>query len=124
MTKHWQRWKAGQKMKAKFEEFNDGTARICTVNNDGLLVDKYEKPLRFGEENVSMKRHYAAQAADTRVDKVIHVQQRKDLKAHEVAAIGEDQFDIEKIDQINDTMPPITKLSLIEYEKHRRKDFA
>ena len=104
-------------MKAKFEEFNDGTARICTVNNDGLLVDKYEKPLRFGEENVSMKRHYAAQAADTRVDKVI-------LKAHEVAVIGEDQFDIEKIDQINDTMPPITKLSLIEYEKHRRKDFA
>jgi hypothetical protein len=111
-------------MKAKFEKFNDGTARICTVNNDGLLVDKYEKPLRFGEENVSMKRHYAAQAADTRVDKVIHVQQRKDLKAHEVAVIGEDQFDIEKVDQINDTMPPITKLSLIEYEKHRRKDFA
>ena len=100
-------------MKAKFEEFNDGTARICTVNNDGLLVDKYEKPLRFGEENVSMKRHYAAQAADTRVDKV-----------NEVAVIGEDQFDIEKVDQINDAMPPITKLSLIEYEKHRRKDFA
>ena len=111
-------------MKAKFEKFNDGTARICTVNNDGLLVDKYEKPLRFGEENVSMTRHYAAQAADTRVDRVIHVQQRKDLKAHEVAVIGEDQFDIEKVDQINDTMPPITKLSLIEYEKHRRKDFA
>ena len=48
-------------MKAKFEEFNDGTARICTVNNDGFLVDKYEKPLRFGEE----KRQYETALCST-----------------------------------------------------------
>ena len=60
-------------MKSKFEEFNDGIMNLYSENENGKLVRKFEDNLRFGEENVSIQRHYAAQAADQQVDKVIHV---------------------------------------------------
>ncbi len=53
-------------MKAKFEEFNDGIADVYCVNGEDRL-EKIKKGLRFGNENVGITRHYAAQAADTRV---------------------------------------------------------
>lgn len=111
-------------MKTKFEEFNDGTAKIFKENNEGKLERKIAADLRFGEENVSIQRHYAAKVSDEQVDKVIHVQLQKGIAAHDVVVINEEQFDIEKVDQIKDTLPPITKLSLVKLEKHRQKEFA
>lgn len=111
-------------MKSKFEEFNDGIVKMYIEDENGLLVAKTDLELRFGEENVSIQRHYAAQAADTHVDRMIHVPLRREIQPHDIAVIGEDQFDIDKVDHITDNMPPITKLSLVMLEKHRRKEFA
>ena len=110
-------------MKAKFEEFNDGIANIYDVNKEDKLK-KSKSGLRFGNENVGITRHYAARAADTRVDRVIHILPQQGIKPHQVVVIENEQFDIDKIDYIKDTLPPITKLSLIKYEKHRERDFA
>ncbi len=110
-------------MKKQFEEFNDGIVTICTVNADNLLEKKHGG-LRFGDEIVGVTRHYAAQAADTRVDRVIHVIQQKNIKAHDVAVIEGEQYDVDKADHIKDTLPPITRLSLIEIGKHKEKEFA
>ena len=51
---------------------------------------------------MSIQRHYAAQAADQQVDKVIHVPLLEIFEAHDVVVIGEEQFDVDKadIDQI------------------------
>lgn len=111
-------------MKSKFEEFSDGIVKIYTENDDGKLETKFDEGIRFGEENVSIQRHYAAQAADRQVDKVIHIPVRKDISAHDVAVIECEQFDIEKVDTLKNTTPPIMKLSLTMYEKHRKKEFA
>lgn len=111
-------------MKAKFEEFNDGLAEIFKENEDGKLEKKFDNGFRFGEENVSIQRHYAAKVSDEKVDKVIHIQKQKGIAAHDVVVIEEEQFDIEKADQIKDTLPPITKLSLTRLEKHQQKEFA
>lgn len=110
-------------MKAKFEEFNDGIMDVCDVNDEDKL-EKVKSGLRFGNENVGIVRHYAAQAADSRVDRVIHVLRQQDIKPHQVAVIEGEQYDIDKVDHIKDTQPPITKLSLIAFEKHRKKEFA
>lgn len=110
-------------MKKKFEEFSDGIVSVYDVNADNML-QKAAEGLRFGEENVGIARHYAARAADTRADKVIHVLLNKSIKPHEVAVIEGDQYDIDKVDHIKNTLPPISKLTLIAYEKHRKKDFA
>ena len=45
--------KAGQQMKAKFEEFNDGIADVCSVNGEDRL-EKVKEGLRFGNENVGI----------------------------------------------------------------------
>lgn len=111
-------------MKSKFEEFNDGLAAVFKENDEGKLERRIAADLRFGEENVSIQRHYAAKVSDEQVDKMIHVQLQKNIAAHDIVVIKEEQFDVEKIDQIKDTMPPITKLSLVKLEKHRQKEFA
>ncbi len=110
-------------MKAKFEEFNDGIVDVYDVNREDKL-EKAKSGLRFGNENVGITRHYAAQAADTRVDRVIHILRQQDIKPHQVVVIEGEQYDIDKTDDIKDTLPPITKLSLIKFEKHRERDFV
>lgn len=111
-------------MKSKFEEFNDGLAAVFKENDEGKLERRIAADLRFGEENVSIQRHYAAKVSDEQVDKMIHVQLQKNITVHDIVVIKEEQFDVEKIDQLKDTMPPITKLSLVKLEKHRQKEFA
>lgn len=115
--------KAGQQMKAKFEEFNDGIADVCSVNGEDRL-EKVKEGLRFGNENVGITRHYAARAADTRADRVIHILWQQDIEPHQVVVIEGKQYDIDKVDHIKDTLPPITKLTLVKFEKHREKEFA
>lgn len=115
--------KAGQQMKAKFEEFNDGIADVCNVNGEDRL-ERVKTGLRFGNENVGITRHYAARAADTRADRVIHILQQQDIEPHQVVVIEGRQYDIDKVDRIKDTLPPITKLTLVKFEKHREKEFA
>lgn len=115
--------KAGQQMKAKFEEFNDGIADVCSVNGEDRL-EKVKEGLRFGNENVGITRHYAARAADTRADRVIHILRQQDIEPHQVVVIEGKQYDIGKVDHIKDALPLITKLTLVKFEKHREKEFA
>ena len=110
-------------MKPKFEEFNDGILDICDVNGEDRL-EKVKQNLRYGNENVGIIRHYAARAADTRVDRVVHILEQKDIRPHQIAVADGEQYDIEKTDHISSTMPPVTKLSLIRMEKHREREFA
>ncbi|MBD5504090.1 MAG: hypothetical protein HDR09_20075 [Lachnospiraceae bacterium] len=109
-------------MKAKFEEFNDGIVDVYDVNDEDRL-EKAKTGLRYGNETVGVTRHYAARAADTRVDRVIHILRQQDIKPHQVAVIEGEQYDIDKTDHMQDTLPPITRLTLIEFEKHRKKEF-
>ena len=111
-------------MKSKFEEFNDGIARLYTENEDGKLVEKLENAIRFGEENISIQRHYAAQAADRQVNKMIHVPYMDIFKPHDVIVIDGEQYDVDKVDSLKRNMPPIVKLTLNMLEKHREKEFA
>ena len=110
-------------MKAKFEEFNDGIADVYCVNDEDRL-EKIKKGLRFGNENVGITRNYAARAADTRVDRVIHILRQQDIEPHQFVVIEGKQYDIDKADHLKDTLPPITKLTLVKFEKHREREFA
>ena len=68
--------------------------------------------------------HYAAKVSDEQLDKVIHIQKQKEIAAHDIVVSNGEQFYIEKVDHIKDTLPPITKLSLIKLEKHKQKEIA
>ena len=106
-----------------FITFNDGALDICNVNDEDRL-ERVKQNLRYGNENVGIIRHYAARAADTRVDRLLHILQQKDIRPHQVAVADGEQYDIEKADHISSTTPPVTKLSLIRLEKHREREFS
>lgn len=110
-------------MKTKFETFNDGTVDVYIVNDDDKLKSVL-KNLRFGNENVGVTRHYAARSADIRIDRMIHVIRQQGIEPHQVVVIEGRQYDIEKVDEKRDTLPPVTRLSLICLEKHKEKEFA
>ena len=113
-------------MKSKFEQFNDGVIGVYSINGDGKLESKLKRgeTIRFGEENVGISRHFAAAMSDKRIDKVIHVPMHDIFDAHDVIVIAGEQYDVEKVDRYKENSPPITKLSLVKYEKHREKEFA
>ncbi len=110
-------------MKAKFEKFNDGIADVYHVNDEDRL-EKIKKGLRFGNENVGITRHYAAQAADRRVGRGVRRLVGREIETIQVVVIEGRQYDIDKADHLKDTLPPITKLTLVKFEKHREKEFA
>ena len=86
-------------MKPKFEEFNDGYAGFYKENDEGELVRAIDYALRFGEENISFSRHYAARTVDKLIDRMIHVPLSPDrLETDWYVLIGEEQYHIEKVD--------------------------
>ena len=112
-------------MKPKFEEFNDGYAGFYKENDEGELIRAIDYSLRFGEENISFTRHYAARAVDEIIDKMIHVPLSPDrLETDWYVLIGEEQYHIEKVDLYRKNLPPILKLTLNRIGKQKRKQIA
>ena len=110
-------------MKSKFEKFNDGKVKIYAENEDGVLCSCNIPEMRFGNENTSYKRHYAAKAADTNITRLIHVPIIvSEIPPNTYAVIDDEQYSIEKVDTYEDNMPPVYKLTLCRLKKHRRKE--
>lgn len=111
-------------MKSQFKEFNDGKVKIYIEDESGILRHSGIPEMRFGEENVSYKRHYAAKAADAEITCLIHVPIIvSEIPVNTYAVIGDEQYHVEKIDTYKDDKPPIYKLTLCRLKKHRRKEF-
>ena len=55
---------------------------------------------------------------------MIHILRQQDIEPHQVVVIEGKQYDIDKVDHIKDALPPITKLTLVKFEKHKEKEFA
>lgn len=111
-------------MKSQFKEFNDGIVKIYVEDENGMLRRSGIPEMRFGKENVSYKRHYAAKAADTEITRLIHVPIIvSEIPINTYAVIKDEQYHIEKADTYEDEKPPIHKLTLCRLKKHRRKGF-
>lgn len=96
----------------EFLTFNDGMCDIYNVDGN-TLTDKVVT-LCFGNRTVGMKRFYAARAATTQIDRLIHVPQRQDITAIQSVVIEKVRYKIEQIQQLNDTNPRGTLLTLHE----------
>lgn len=109
-------------MKPKFEEFNNGLVGIYRENDEEELERVFAHDFRFGNENVSAMRHYAARAADENIDRIIHIPLpcgRVETDCY--AVIGGGQYHIEKVDICQKTLPPVLKLTLKRIKKQRKK---
>jgi SPP1 family predicted phage head-tail adaptor len=94
----------------EFLSFNGGTCEIHAVAGN-KLGDKL-MTLNFGDRTVGMKRFYAARAASVEITRLIQVPQRMDITAAQNVVIQGDRYKIEQIQQLTDTNPRATVLTL------------
>lgn len=98
------------KTPTEFLTFNDGKCDIYTVS--GNKLKNKIMTLWYGNRTVGMKRYYAARAASVEIDKVIQIPQRFDITAINDVVICDSRYKIEQLQQINDTNPRATLLTL------------
>ncbi len=106
----------------KFQKFNDGIAEIYSVENIAEKGDrpkeglKIKKRLRFSYQTIGVKRNYEAKQAQVKLTELIYVPLHRDISSQDVAILFGKQYRIEQAQHDKETLPPITKLSLIRLE--------
>lgn len=98
------------KTPTEFLTFNDGLCDIYNVNSN-KISDKVIT-LCYGNRTIGIKRYYAARAATIEINKLIQIPQQLDITPSNRVVIGNDEFKIEQVQQLNDTNPPVTVLTL------------
>jgi hypothetical protein len=94
----------------EFLTFSDGKCDIYTVSGN-KLKDKV-MTLCYGSRTVGMKRYYAARAASVEITRLIQVPQQTSITAAHNAVIDGIRYKIEQVQQLNDTNPRATVLTL------------
>lgn len=98
------------KMPTEFLTFNDGRCDIYSVSGN-KLKDKL-MTLYFGNRVVGMKRFYAARAASTEITRLIQIPLHEDVTAENNVVISGIRYRIEQSQNLYDTNPPVTVLTL------------
>lgn len=94
----------------EFLTFNNGTCDIYSVSGN-RLADKL-MTLCYGNRVVGFKRNYAARAANTEINRLIHIPLREDVTTENRTVIGKAEYKIEQAQYLYDTNPPVTVLTL------------
>lgn len=104
------------KTEIEFVAFNDGVCDIYALDEAGERTDKYTG-LGFAKQVLGFKRHFAAAAVQTQINRVIRIPQISGIDNHDTVEIqGVGKFDIEMIQEIDDTNPPCIDLTLRQLE--------
>ena len=94
----------------EFLTFNDGSCDIYSVS--GNKLGNKIMTLCFGNRTVGMKRFYAARAASTEINRLIHIPLREDVTTENRAVIEKAVYKIEQSQNLYDTNPRVTVLTL------------
>ena len=97
-------------MPTEFLTFNDGYCDIYSVK--GNKLDKKLMHLCFGNRVVGYKRHYAARAASTEINRLIQIPIQRSVTVENRAVIDTAEYKIEQAQNLYDTNPPATVLTL------------
>lgn len=95
----------------EFLTFNDGLCDVYNVSGN-KLADKVILGLCFGNRTVGIRRYYVARAATTQIDRLIQIPQRLDITTVHNVVVDGWRFRIEQIQQLYDTNPRATLLTL------------
>lgn len=101
------------------EKFNSGVCKIIGEDGNELF-----SVLRYQNRTLGVKRYYTAAMAQYEVDTVIRVPQHREITPHCVVALHrrasygteEVRYNIELVQHIDTTLPPVTDLTLRQLE--------
>lgn len=110
----------------QFETFNDGTVRLYETDDNDNIIEENKHTFRFGEEKVGIKRYFEALQNDIQIEKVIHIQKRKDFKYRTdyAAVINDTRYKIEQIQFDNNRNPAVVILSLSQRGLYEGEDYG
>ena len=94
----------------EFLTFNRGSCDIYSVK--GNKLDTKLLTLDYGNRVVGFKRHWAARAASTEITRLVQIPLREDVTTENRAVIGKAEYKIEQSQNLYDTNPPVTVLTL------------
>ena len=103
--------------KKKFETFNDGVVDIYDLDEEGEKGEKIAT-MRFGNQVIGTERYFKAKATDVEITKLIRIPMISKVEVHQIAEINGKDFRIVQAQQIFDSHPKKTVLSL---EKRSRR---
>ena len=110
----------------QFETFNDGTVKLYETDENDNIIEENKHTFRFGEEKVGIKRYFEALQNDIQIEKVIHIQKRKDFKYRTdyAAVIKDSRYKIEQIQFDNNRNPAVVILSLSQRGLYEGEDYG
>lgn len=94
----------------EFLTFANGMCDIYEVENNKLADKKFT--LCFGDRTVGMQRFFVARTATTEINRLIQVPRQLAITAKDNVVIDSLRYKIEQLQQLNDTNPPVTLLTL------------
>lgn len=94
----------------EFLTFNNGYCDVYTVK--GNKPDKKIMTLCFGDRVAGFKRFFAARAASTNINRLIQVPMQFSVTPEHNVVISGTRYKIEQLQNLNDTNPPVTVLTL------------
>lgn len=97
----------------EFLVFNDGYCDIYSLK--GNKLDAKLMHVCFGNRVVGYKRHFAARAASTEINRLIHVPLQTSVTAENRVVIDTTEYKIEQVQNLFDTNPPATVLTLRKF---------
>lgn len=96
----------------EFLTFNDGIVDIYETDEDDVIIRNTVKKFKYGNRTVGVKRYYAARQNDINIDLVIHIHLDLNIVTNLAAVINKTRYKIIQVQQIVDSNPPVSILSL------------
>jgi len=105
----------------KLQTFNDGLVEIYEAVAPRTIAATPICTLRFHQRTVGVKRYYAAQQANAKIEHLLRCPFLKSVKAENIAILGGEQFRVSRAQKVEDVHPPCMDLTLEnvigDYEK-------
>ena len=102
---------ARQSQKVQFESFLDGLCDLWQLDENRSPV-LLQAGIRFQNRVVGFKRNFAADQVGRTVQKLIRIPQNPKVNKGTFVVIGQDQFTVLQAQNIPDTIPRCTDLTL------------
>lgn len=107
----------------EFLTFNDGVLNLFKTNDDDEIIESTLTAHRFGNRVIGVKRYFAARTNDIELNKVIHIHRNLAVTPEQAAVIGETRYNIVQVQQLSETNPPVTVLSLEQRGRYEGKAY-
>lgn len=101
--------------KVAFEPFLDGLCDLWQLNENRTPV-VLQRGIRFQNRVVGFKRNFTAEQAGRTVQKLIRIPQNANVKRGTFVVIGQEQYTVLQAQDIPDTIPKCTDLTLEQPE--------